>query len=311
MTILPLWSDEPDLLDGPDLSRVQRAVKRADPDGRKFGAAIRRTYDMLLDGVNTGRYRWEQLNKAEKAHCEALVKVNVQRAFDFTDGEVQDYLIGGVEVGFRFSQEFGEWVIPPEAAGRVLLVVWANDLEGDFSVGLVRAETDLLTPRDRRTRTQTLTPLGLRQIMPLAKRQPLPNNVLLRLSKADEAAVMKPAKAQARVNELFRRAQRQKISRVALATVARQAGFLRRVNKGLGKEGIVILGPYKNHQEIAKQLGVPIPGKGEYVSVRLVQRSPGALIDGRQWTVARTRDPVVIAPTLPTPSETEEVELPY
>ena len=49
----------------------------------KVAKVLRRTYDMLLDGQHTGRYRWDQLLKTEKTHFGTLVEINLQRAFGF------------------------------------------------------------------------------------------------------------------------------------------------------------------------------------------------------------------------------------
>src|SRR5690242_7437847 len=62
----------------PQLEAVRASILTADPQGQKFGAALRRTFDMLLDGQHTGRFRWEQLHKTEKTHAGTLVEINLQ-----------------------------------------------------------------------------------------------------------------------------------------------------------------------------------------------------------------------------------------
>ncbi len=80
------------------------------------------------------------------------------------------------------------------------------------------------------------------------------------------------------MNELFRRAQRRRITRAVIATVAQQDDYMKRVRAGGGArdqlrgEGIVILGGYGSHRETAAALGLPAPGPGEFVSARLVRR---------------------------------------
>ena len=69
----------------------------------------------------------------------------------------------------------------------------------------------------------------------------------------------------------------------------------------LREEGIIILGQYEAHREIARQLELDeIPGKGESVSARVSpgnSNEPGtAMIDGAWWRVANKEEPEVLAP---------------
>ena len=84
-----------------------------DPYGSKIARVLRRTYDMLHDGQHTGRYRWDQLSKTEKTHFGTLAEINLQRAFGFADGTTMDFAIHGVDVDCKFSQNPGDWMIPP------------------------------------------------------------------------------------------------------------------------------------------------------------------------------------------------------
>jgi hypothetical protein len=110
---------------------------------QRAALAIRRTFDMLLDGVNTGRFRWDQLSKTEKTHCGTLIEINLQREFKFADGTNLDYTIASVDVDCKYSQN-SVWMIPPEAVGQLCLVLWANDQDGVWSMGLVRARDEYI-----------------------------------------------------------------------------------------------------------------------------------------------------------------------
>ena len=101
------------------LRAVAEELADSDPSGAKIARVLRRTYDMLLDGQHTGRYRWDQLSKTEKTHFGTLVEINLQRAFGFADGKAMDFAIRGVDVDCKFSQNPGDWMIPPEAAGQL------------------------------------------------------------------------------------------------------------------------------------------------------------------------------------------------
>ena len=73
--------------------------------------------------------------------------------------------------------------------------------------------------------------------------------------------------------------------------------------KVLKFEGIIILECGDAHGAIARDLGVPIPGPGEFVSVRVFPASNAdvlkAKIGNKLWRVATPSDPVVRAPDLP------------
>jgi hypothetical protein len=121
------------------------------------------------------------------------------------------------------------------------------------------------------------------------------------------------------VNELFRRAQRMRVSRTVVATVAMQDDYMKRVRDGGGArdqlrdEGIVIFGDYAGDQLLAAALGLPRPGPGEFVSARLARRTRVAVaagnvggydrrfirLDGADWVLAGPADPLGPAPGLP------------
>jgi hypothetical protein len=41
-----------------------------------------------------------------------------------------DFDICGVDVDRKYSQDLGDWMIPPEAVGHLILGLWASDEEG-------------------------------------------------------------------------------------------------------------------------------------------------------------------------------------
>lgn len=89
-------------------------IRAQDPNGERIAGVLRETIDQLYDGQRTGRYKWEQLYKTEKTHCGSLVEINLQREFCYGDGKTLDFLIGGVEVDYKYSQTCGKWMIPPK-----------------------------------------------------------------------------------------------------------------------------------------------------------------------------------------------------
>lgn len=305
--------DSSALASDPELRAVAYELVSRDPDGTRIARVLRRTYDMLLDGQHTGRYRWDQLYKTEKTHFGTLVEINLQREFGFADGKAMDFAVCGIDVDCKYSQDRAEWMIPPEAVGQIILGLWASDAQGRWSLGLVRADDRLLTSsRGNRDLKRHLTATGKADVTWLFPSSQLPENALLRIPAEDVDEIFTCSKyGTKRVDMLFRLAQQRLISRTVVATVAQQEDYMKRVRgnggsrSSLRPEGIVIFGQYESHRRIAQTLEVPAPGPGESVSVQLTRRqssqhkSPFVTLAGEDWVVAQPGDPVERAPLLP------------
>ncbi len=302
----------PDDPGDPELADVAGELRSLDADGSRMAAAIRDALDMLLDGQHTGRYRWDQLHKTEKTHAGTLVEIALARTLHLADGRALDYTIAGADVDCKFSHRMGGWMIPPEADGQLLLLVQASDEDGTWSAGLLRATEDHLRPAGNRDGKRALNDRGRAAVRWLHARAALQENALIRLPTHEVAAVFAPASGQQRVNELFRRAQRMRVSRTVVATVAMQDDYMKRVRDGGGArdqlraEGIVIFGDYAGDQVLASARGLPRPGAGEFVSARLARRggdgdayARSIRLDGADWVLACPVDPAAPAPALP------------
>lgn len=299
-----------------ELERVRVEMKLRDPSGDCTANVLRQTLDQLYDGQRTGRYRWDQLYKTEKTHCGTLVEINLQRAFGFKDGTTLDYEIAKVDVDCKYSQALYSWMIPPEAIGRLCLVVWADDQRSIWNMGLVRALPTLLNTGNNRDGKATLNQAGREAITWLFRDAPLPPNVLLQLDRTIVDRIMTLKSGNKRINELFRQTLGRRVGRGVVATVAQQVDYMRRIRKNGGartplqSEGIVVLGQYRSHRAIARALGAEEPGSGESVPLRLVPATSGnaqtAEIDGQLWRIANPDDPVVPAPKLPKLSSREK-----
>ena len=300
--------------DDSELAAVATELHGLDGDGSLMAAAIRGALDMLLDGQHTGRYRWDQLHKTEKTHAGTLVEIALARSLRLADGAALDYTIAGADVDCKFSHRVGGWMIPPEADGQLMLLVQASDEDGTWSAGLLRADAENVSPAGNRDGKRALNERGRAAVCWLHARAPLQENVLIRMPGRDVAAIFAAGSGQQRVNELFRRAQRMRVSRTGVATVAMQDDYMKRVRGGGGArdqlraEGIVIFGDYAGDQVLASALGLPRPGPGEFVSARLV-RCPedGRLRDyarsvriaGADWQLASAGAVAGPAPALP------------
>ena len=91
----------------PSLARVREELYQLDPSGDRVARVLRDTLDQLLDGRRRGRFDYADLFKTEKTYMGTLVEINLQREFEFSDGDVTDYSIADVEVDCKFSQRIG------------------------------------------------------------------------------------------------------------------------------------------------------------------------------------------------------------
>lgn len=291
------------------LDTVRIAILKLDPSGRRLAGILRDTHDQLYDGRKTGRYRPDQLRKLETKGFSALVEINFHREFKFEDGIALNCKIAGVDVDCKYSQKLFGWIIPPESLGYLCLLIRADDASSRWSMGLLRVTPERLNVGGNRDRKATLNQAGRDAIVWLFKHAPLPSNILLHLSREAVDKLMGLSTGQQRINEIFRIALGQIVSRVVVATLGQQSDYMKRVRSNGGartalqSEGIVILGQYRSHAAIARTLGLPIPKDGDSISVRLARAAgpgPGIVqIDGKLWKVATAADPVERAPSLP------------
>jgi len=293
-----------------DLVLVAEYFRIHDPAGKRIASALRETFDALYDGQQSGRFKWEQLSKIEKERWWAIAKIYLQREFQFLDGRLADFLIEGVEVACEISHTFGDWTIPPEARSQVCMLVSAIDNESpNWSLGLVRAIKSRVRIRKNFGADTTLSDKGLTSIYWLWRYAPLPGNALLQLPSRTVTRILGMKSVDDRINELFRSAQGLIIRRTVVATVAQQDDYMKRVRtnggarSALKPEGIIILGQYESHAQIAVELKLRRPGPGDFVSIRVVPASGDgdgvAKIGQSFWRRASDGDPVVSAPDLP------------
>ncbi|MFC9253199.1 NaeI family type II restriction endonuclease [Amycolatopsis thailandensis] len=289
---------------------------RRDPSGNRVAAVLRDTLDQLYDGQRTGRWSFSQLHKTEKTYMGTLIEINLHREFGFEDGDVMDYKIAGIEVDCKYSMSKG-WMLPPEAAGHICLLLWAEDQKQSWSAGLVRIREEYLNRGANRDSKNTLNKAGRAAILPLWEDHTvLEPNLFLEIP-ADQrerifsARGKRGVSGQARINELFRLVQGRIVRRAEIATVAQQDDSMKRARDsggardGLRPEGILVLGHQDNDPSVARSLGLPVPKKGQVIAARVVpagaeEKRPAAEIEGKLWVVARDdEESVVPAPTVP------------
>ncbi|WP_022904497.1 NaeI family type II restriction endonuclease [Curtobacterium sp. B8] len=296
------------------LHAVAAEIRRLDPDGTRWAAVIRHTYDMIYNGQETGRYRWDQLMKTEKTHFGTLFEINAQRQFKFEGGDTTDFRVAGHQVDAKWSQAMGGWMLPPEVFDELALVATGDDAASRWSLGLVRVRTEYRREGANRDKKSQLNAVGREEIVWLWRNAPLCPNVLLQLPSAIVDHIFDSRRGTQRTNRLFRAAEGMIVHRNAVATVSRQLDHQKRVRynggarSALKSEGIIILsGVFYPH--LAQSLRVPVPQRDEYVSVRIVpsETDEGVLIGERRWRRALSSEAVTEpAPRLPKVGERDD-----
>lgn len=299
------------------MDAVEDALIALDPSGDAIAEVLRDTLDQLYDGQHSGRWSFDQLFKTEKTHMGTLVEINLQRRFKFDGGDATDYRIAGVQVDCKYSMREGGWTLPPEVVGHLALLVTADDQRSSWRAGLIRVTEALMNPGRNRDAKGVLSLAGRLRIRWLWEGHGhLAPNLFLELDARTRDAIFSAhsvrgsSHGQARVNELFRRVQRRIIRRAELATVAQQDDFMKRArgNGGarshLRPEGILVLGHQDNDPLVARDLGLAVPTKGEFISARVALCEPvdgqdAAEIDGQFWRLALAEDPILSAPEVP------------
>lgn len=296
-------------------------IRDQDPDGHKAAKAFRDAFDYVYNGAATGRFHPDSLSKTESAHIGSLVEINLRREFDgfITDGLKMDFSIQGHDVDCKYSKSPFGWTIPLETIGNYAMVCHASDSLSTWKLGFVYIDETILNKGKNRDMKTTIRSAARDQIVWAWLDQPLPENVLLHLDPETVDLIMSPKSGQQRVNNLFKYAQNREIPRGVIETVAQQKDYMKRVrgNGGarsrLQNEGIIILGGYQEHQDIAKNLGLPIPKSGSFVSTRVspanhASDADTAMIGSSWWRLSTDDDPITPAPALGNPSRKSPVE---
>ena len=139
-------------------------------------------------------------------------------------------------------------------------------------------------------------------------------NTLLHIDEEIAWKIACSPSGQQAINTLFRDVQRQLINRAAIVTAAQQVDHGKRIRDArsqLAPEGILILGHYRPHPQIAEQLGLPRPTLGRFVSARVTRQESEeeggfVTIGGERWRLANADDPAVHAPRLPSQGRTTD-----
>ncbi|UIP30503.1 NaeI family type II restriction endonuclease [Photobacterium sp. TLY01] len=268
----------------------------------RFITTMRKSIDEVIDGPRTGRFAYAQLEKTEKTYLGTKVEILLRSEFRFEHGSKMDYSIEGIEVDCKYTGNRWGWNIPKEAVGELCLLVSADDEKGIASLGVIRAVPEVMNKGKNQDGKGTISKAGREHIYWLLQDVEMPfNQLFLWPSTLIDIIKQKPS-GQQRLNEMFRLKQEELIDRETIATIAESKDDpMKRVraNGGarsmLASEGIIILGHQNDHPRICRELGLPVPKKGQVVAVRVV---PGNVCEfsGNSWQKASESDPCYPVP---------------
>lgn len=301
-------------VDDADLRTAERWWLTRPSAARRIGDVIRRAFDEVLDGQRTGRFIYEDLKNTEKTYVGTKVEILLAEEFDLPPGpgpKHLDFGIEGIGVDCKYSQDTS-WMIPVEAVDELCLLISASDATSTFNFGILRCNMQHLGAENR-DRKRSVLVAGRQAARWLWQNEPMPENLLRRLSEADRQAIFSPkgrGSGQERVNELFRRVHDRIVRREVTLTVARQADSMKRARDArihLQPEGVIVLGHQNQHPRIADELGIPVPRKGEFVATRVVRATlprqmfdrESTLINSELWLKAVPADPTEPGPLGP------------
>lgn len=236
---------------------------------------LRRALDEVIDGMRTGRWTVNSLEKTEKTYIGTKVEILFKFDFELTKGNKLDFRVADTEVDIKCTV-LKDWMIPKEAVGELCLLVRIDDLRSKFWIGVIRATPSVLRIGENRDKKSSLSAVGKKSIHWLVDAGQLPLNFLASLDPGIREKIFSHRKSgQARINELFRLVQGRIIPRVAIETIAQQKDSMKRARDAratLKTEGILVLGHQEEEPKIAAARGYPVPKKGEMISIPIVER---------------------------------------
>lgn len=234
-----------------------------------FSRAVRKAIDEVIDGARTGRWRYEELERQEKAYVGTRIEIVVRTELGLERKGKLDTVICGHPVDFKWSAR-GSWMIPREAVGELCLLLCGDEAGGTFSVGLVRCDEHRLNPGENQDAKRTLSRAGRDDIRWLVRDGALPVSFLATLDAESRDAILAQPAGQARVREFFSRVTGRAVPREIIPTLAIQEDPMRRIRRDKSDRlgGLKILsGHYEVSRRAAELLGYGQLDKRDYLSV--------------------------------------------
>lgn len=274
------------------LAEVEAAILQAFGGHERMGDFVadmlRKVVDDVVDTAGTGRRFIGELEKTEKTYLGTKVEMLLRHRMGFAKGSFLDLSVGGREVDIKFTVR-GNWMVPPEAVGQVLLLVAADESRGLCWMGLIKADLDKLTEGKNRDVKKTVSKDGFGHIRWLLNGRAYEPNFWRDVPQDVVDAAFDPAvSGSERMMRLFSMMLRKPIPRRVVQEVTQQLDFTRRVRANGGARDItgkqiVILSNFMGQDAVAN-LGLQPLVKGAYIAIDIRDAKDRAIIDASSQT---------------------------
>ena len=286
------------------LAEVEAAILNAFDGHERMGEFVadmlRKVVDDVVDTAGTGRRFIDELEKTEKTYLGTKVEILLRHRMGFAKGSVLDLSVGGREVDIKFTMR-GNWMVPPEAVGQVLLLMAADESRGLCWMGLIKADLDKLSGSHNRDDKRTISKGGFGHIRWLLNGRAYEPNFWRGVPQDVVDAAFDPAVSGAkRMMRLFSMMLRRPIPRRVVQEVTQQLDSTRRVRANGGARDIMgkqvfILNGFMGQGAVAN-LGLPPLAKGAYIAIDARNASERAVIESSsqylhtaRWTESRPK----------------------
>ena len=245
----PLQHGHPDFDDLASLEKdLLDAVGGAEQFQERLRSFFRSAIDEVIDTARTGRYFLSDLEKTEKTYLGTKFEILLRDWLQVPHGVVLDLLVGGREVDVK-STTGGRsgWMIPPEAANQLCILLRINEDQSTCAVGLVRARDTYLNAGRNRDAKATLSSEGRQNIWWLVQDFAYTPNFWTLIDSNLRERIMGHRGGTRRLAELFENCLETPVSRVLIASIAAQDDFMKRIRRNggardlLAPKGIAVL----------------------------------------------------------------------
>jgi hypothetical protein len=267
--------------DHPDfvlLNTIKSAiVKRAGDENKLRGALpqlLQDALDFVIDPVRTARNSVAELDNVEKTFIGLKVEHFLRDFLDVPSG-LRDISIDGIDIDVK-NTVGATWTIPPETyrnAEPCILIAIA-DAEKKFWLGLIVAKPDYLTNVGNRDGKKSVSAAGLRNILWIVEKEPLPESKWQQIDLVRFRALRKIEGGAKRATAFFKENLNRPIHRTIVETLLfDQRDYMKRVRANGGArdllqlEGIRLLSTTFDKAAISKR-GYDIDGQDFWIAVK-------------------------------------------
>ena len=267
----PLTESHPDYaILAPLSAAIYRYAKGRETFERQVPMILRQAIDEVIDAPRTNRFTLDETEKTEKTYLGTKVEILIRNYLQIPKGVVLDLSIDGVETDIKNTMG-SNWTIPLESHGHPALLIRSNEKTARCDIGLVVVRSEYLNQGANRDQKKTLSVVGAQNIWWLLRNHPYPPNFWEILPLSDRQEIMTARGGAERIATLFRKIQRQPISRLQVQALAQQHDYMKRVRRNGGARdilsplGIALLWGGKDRRVIS-EFGLGEVSRDEFIS---------------------------------------------